>query len=239
MKGTDYQYDQICELRRACGGDSKLTKGDIKFGSSLCDQYFSKLWLSDSQWRWVGVLLTRAGVLSASDKATSCIEPIEEVFNGKAISDLLLKASGKLKYPKLRYQADGGSKVVFNYATDPGSKWFQCVFIDNGGKENKKRYGFIGSNGEGKLNRDAPSEIKKIIREVAKNPIEVAKLQGQKYSFCCFCRLELTNKSSLHHGYGPICAEKFGLPWGETDDAKDEEEAARKELAHVQLHDLE
>ena len=33
---------------------------------------------------------------------------------------------------------------------------------------------------------------------------------------CCFCHKELTTKESLAVGYGPLCAEKLGLPWGET-----------------------
>jgi hypothetical protein len=64
------------------------------------------------------------------------------------------------------------------------------------------------------------SDIATLIRRILANPIEETKLQGQKFGNCCFCGLELTNKSSLIAGYGPICAEKWGLPWG----IKEEEE---------------
>lgn len=53
------------------------------------------------------------------------------------------------------------------------------------------------------------------LRAFAEAPTEQAKLYGQKFGRCCFCGLELTNRASIHAGYGPICAEKFGLPWGD------------------------
>jgi hypothetical protein len=231
-----YRFDQIEALRRVCSADSKLSSKDIEFGSSLCDQYFSRTYLSEKQWYWVGELLKKAGDSSGTSSASS---DIKEIFDGKKIHQLLSTASRRLKYPRLRYQTDGRSKIVFCYAADNTSKWYGCVFIDNGGKENKKRYGFIASNGAGSINRDAPPEIKALIRKIADEPTGIAKLQGQAYSSCCFCGLELTNKSSIHHGYGPICADNWGLPWGDTGDQADEEAAAASELKHIQLQDLE
>jgi len=31
---------------------------------------------------------------------------------------------------------------------------------------------------------------------------------------CCFCGKELTTDASKSAGYGPVCAGKYGLPWG-------------------------
>ena len=45
------------------------------------------------------------------------------------------------------------------------------------------------------------------------NPISESALQGKEYGRCCFCNRELDNEGSIFHGYGPICAEKWGLPW--------------------------
>jgi len=36
--------------------------------------------------------------------------------------------------------------------------------------------------------------------------------RGHKHGNCCFCCRDLTNAVSVHLGYGPICAEKYGLP---------------------------
>ena len=45
------------------------------------------------------------------------------------------------------------------------------------------------------------------------NPISESASQGREYGRCCFCNRELDNEGSIQHGYGPICAEKWGLPW--------------------------
>ena len=31
---------------------------------------------------------------------------------------------------------------------------------------------------------------------------------------CCFCHQSLDDERSTARGYGPVCAEHFGLPWG-------------------------
>jgi len=38
---------------------------------------------------------------------------------------------------------------------------------------------------------------------------------GRKIGFCMFCLKVLTNQASKRHGYGPICAENQGLPYGD------------------------
>ena len=213
----------------------ELADKDKGFARSLCDSFRRYSSLSDKQAFWVGKLL--AGIGSDTGSSGGGAE-IEEVFRGGQVTALLTAASSKLKFPRLRYQTDGGGTLIFSFATE--GKWRGSTFISNSGKgENKVRYGFIDSHGNGRLNRTTRQEIKTAIRKIAENPIDAAKLSGQEYKNCCFCGLELTNKSSIHHGYGPICAENWGLPWGDTGDIEDEEKAAAEEMKHIQLHDLE
>jgi len=46
------------------------------------------------------------------------------------------------------------------------------------------------------------------------DPITVLAQYGKDSGVCCFCRRELTDERSVNVGYGPICAEYYGLPWG-------------------------
>lgn len=227
------------EALRAAADANQLSKKDISFAQSLYDQYQRRNSLSEKQWYWVGKLLENAGVKYGTTTAGNEESTTEEIFDGKKILSLLTTASKELKFPRLRYATDGGSKIVFSFAS-ADSKWRGCCFIDNGARgENKVRYGFITSNGQGNLNRTSSQEIKTAIRKIAADPVAAAKLSGQKFKNCCFCGLELLNKSSVYHGYGPICAAKWNLPWGDTGDIKDEEEAAAAEMKHIQLQDLE
>jgi len=230
-------HDKIKELSASA---DRLQGRDKEFANSLCNQYFQRGFLSEKQQYWVGEMLKKCGQQSADYKSENDAAYLE-VFDGKIVHTILTEASKQLKFPKLRYQTDNGRKIVFHLAsTETKSKWLGTIFIDNGLKaESKARYGTIDRNGHGYLRRESDQEIKTAIRKIATDPTGIAKLQGQKYSFCCFCGLGLINKSSVYHGYGPICAGNWGLPWGDTGDTKDEEEAAAAELKHIQLVDLE
>lgn len=43
---------------------------------------------------------------------------------------------------------------------------------------------------------------------------ELAAKFGALYGRCVFCSQTLTDERSIEVGYGPICAENHGLPWG-------------------------
>jgi len=43
---------------------------------------------------------------------------------------------------------------------------------------------------------------------------EKAKSLGALYGVCVFCSATLTDEASIAAGYGPVCAENNGLPWG-------------------------
>ena len=49
---------------------------------------------------------------------------------------------------------------------------------------------------------------------------EQAAAFGAAYSKCVFCTRDLDTPESISVGYGPVCAGKHGLPWGEKPDAE-------------------
>lgn len=51
--------------------------------------------------------------------------------------------------------------------------------------------------------------------ELAHHPAEVAAAHGRLTGRCCFCSRSLDDVRSTAVGYGPVCAEHYGLPWGE------------------------
>lgn len=52
------------------------------------------------------------------------------------------------------------------------------------------------------------------LTEDKKATAEQAAKFGELYHRCVFCTKQLTKEESEAAGYGPICAEKYGLPWG-------------------------
>lgn len=65
---------------------------------------------------------------------------------------------------------------------------------------------------------------------IAADPAKVAGQHGIATGTCSFCGRALSTRESRSVGYGPECAEKWGLPWGDTS-AADAADAAAKAAA--------
>jgi hypothetical protein len=124
--------------------------------------------------------------------------PFAELFT------MFHSASKTLKYPKIRFNLINGDRIQFYLAT----KGYIAI---------KHQSIYIGkiANPTAKVMTLYPAymDLADELTAFALNPLESAIMKGQAYGHCCFCGLELTNKISVHHGYGPICADKYGLPW--------------------------
>lgn len=59
----------------------------------------------------------------------------------------------------------------------------------------------------------APGMIARL-SEATKMTGELAAAFGALYGICCACGRDLTDERSIEAGYGPICAEHNGWPWG-------------------------
>jgi len=135
------------------------------------------------------------------------------------IFDIFDNAKRSLKYPKLQYPFEK-QMIEFSLAGEK-SKNPGAIYITNGQKyPTGKYYGKLFKDEEAKKlrfiwNEKIPrtEDLTAIIRAIAANPVGMCSMIGQQYAHCCFCGLELTNKNSVTVGYGPICAEKWGLPW--------------------------
>lgn len=65
------------------------------------------------------------------------------------------------------------------------------------------------------VNAADKKDIVALLVDFMEDPTKVAKIYACETGNCCFCGLALTDPRSIAVGYGPICAEKYGLPWGE------------------------
>lgn len=53
----------------------------------------------------------------------------------------------------------------------------------------------------------------KLSEDTKATPSQAAKF-GQLVGRCCFCSKAIDTPESTQAGYGPVCASKYGLPWG-------------------------
>ena len=82
-------------------------------------------------------------------------------------------------------------------------------------KFSREYLAFIKADGTLFKMKVCTDSVFKEILTLHKDPDLVAKLaaSGRQIGWCCFCGITLTNKISIFHGYGPICADYYGLPW--------------------------
>lgn len=110
----------------------------------------------------------------------------------------------------------------------PGSVYVSAPGFDSGW------YARIETDGSLTLNEKAlrPLGLEEELRKFAADPAGYAASYGQKSSNCCFCGTEITSDDSLAVGYGPICADRWGLPWGCDKPLEVQDENLEGELAH-------
>lgn len=194
--------EQVAELRANL---EKLELRDRDFAVSLCTQFATKGDLSPRQIPYVLRLLRTATQGTAAGSKVENLAPVVELFD---------RAHGNgLKYPKLTFDASAvGVPLQLKRAAtgrEPGS-----VFATDGERFGSNAYyGRIGRNGIFTAARDCPAELLPFLVKLGTDTANVAAMYGRASGSCCFCDAELTDERSVHVGYGPVCAKKWGMPY--------------------------
>lgn len=184
-----------------------LSAGRIDFASSLIAQAEKgKKPLSDKQVYWVQKL--------AKDVAEPKAAPASvAVANFTAVVAVFEKAGATLKQPKIRLSLPTGEKAVLSLApkhgNNPGFIYLK-VAGDYAGK-----IAPTGAFTPFKLAADVLASVQALFVMLGDDPAGVAAAYGKETGQCCFCAKEITTAESLSVGYGPDCADHYGLPWGE------------------------
>ena len=187
--------------------DELNSQRDYQFADSLLTQFKVREGLSDNQWHWVGVLLSRANPETISEDIGD-MNPVWVMFK-------LAQANGGLKFPKIRLATESGLYMRLSFKTDDKGK--RMIELHQGGFTNHGRRLFIGWIKENKLIPYKPErvtdEMRNLLREFAKDPQKVAKASANIINQCSFCGHQLTDEVSKHYGYGKTCASNWGLEY--------------------------
>ena len=193
-------------------GNGKLWKR-TQFARSLISQYNQRGSLSPKQEEWVNIIITE------NLEAPTAIKPT--VTGLTRVIEIFDAAAEKLKYPKLVVQFADGSDFKLSRAGSK-SKHNGCVQLTDGGPFGSNKYfGRITREGELVLHRDGKVrevELTSIMKSMTTDLGTFAKMYGHKSGNCCFCNTPIgegNDQRSVDAGYGPVCADNYGLPWGE------------------------
>ncbi len=196
----------------------QLSERDVEFATSLLRAYDSERGASEKQAHWLGVMAERVAQKLAKREP----EPMVTGHLFERIVEMFDSASLKLKYPKVRghFRAHGEELPLKLSRAGGGARYPGSINVSDGGPFGENVwYGRIHSDGTFEPNRRINiEEMRALVTYLTKfntDPESHAKAHGQEYGECCFCARELTDHRSLDAGYGPVCAERYGLAWGE------------------------
>lgn len=205
---TDLNLAQAVEVVRA--NPSTSFAADLV---AAYDRYRDKLHGNKAAW----LLVIGQQVLDRRNAAPAPVRTaLTADFAGLTAIFTRALASGK-KYPKIALRTAGGLPLVLSLAGER-SRYAGAVNVTDGGKyPDNVYYGRIEPNGAF-AGRDPGPDVMGLLLRFAADPQGVAAAYGRETGECCFCQAELTDERSVLQGYGPICAERHGLPWGERPD---------------------
>lgn len=208
--------------------DGPVSDKTRAFADSLLNGKWGLLargYLSAKQKMWADKLYAETEAKLKAQAAPAADTAFAELPQVKAdrVFDLFdtAKAAG-VKYPKITIVMHGHDhRHLRLYLSGPASKapgTLQMLTEDDTG-DLKAWLGRIGRDNHVTASYHGKAHLEaalRTVRELNENPAEAAADHGHLTGNCCFCHKLIKTDASLAVGYGPKCAEKFGLPWGET-----------------------
>lgn len=174
------------------------------FALDLSAAYFAGRSLSPNQIAWAHKMAVDA--TAVRPQVAADLAGVVALFDRS-------KASG-LKRPKITIaMPDGGPVIRLKLAGENARVPGSINVTDDRPFGSNSYFGRIHANGSFEAGRDMTPAIADALASLAVDPAGFAKLYGQRTGRCCFCNLALTDERSTTHGYGPVCAKKWGLPW--------------------------
>lgn len=138
--------------------------------------------------------------------------PVAPVAEGPGpflrIIEVLDRAAGELKHPKLRYATEEG-EIVLSRAGGRSRTPGAVNLTSEGSFDDRAWYGRVERDGSFRAGRNVPAWVLGALEAIAEDPEGACRTSGQRFGRCSCCGRELTNAESIALGIGPICREKW------------------------------
>ena len=200
--------DLIPYIQSALDG-SGLTDWERKFCGDILDGKYGwneRGYLTEGQDRKARQVL---------DRLHNKPEP-EKTVELATVHSFLKGAKKHLKYPKIGLQLPDGSPVTL-YISGDRSKYPDTlnVKISDIDRYSEDWYGRIFDDGvwhrPRNVNPEKVAQLVVLLKDLADDPAGVAMAYGKITGNCCFCRRPLSDDRSTEVGFGPVCADHYGL----------------------------
>jgi len=159
---------------------------------------------SEKQRHWIIKLAGDCGAAAAPAPA----KPVLAGAGLDRVRGLLLTAKARGAKGFIRLESIALS-LAPDHGQNPGAVYVKTRGGDYLGK--------IDTAGRWSKSRDLHDDtaIVSTMQALAADPAAIGAAHGRKTGECCFCGRRLVDPRSVAVGYGPICAEHYGLPHGE------------------------
>lgn len=189
-------------------------KVQISFEASTDPDYADKMCVSflplDGSWgtetRIVSIAEARA--IYKQLRETGAVKgEANRTFNAAPIKAKLdTAAANGVKSPKMLVEGFCFTRAK-NTSKNPG-----CIYVKAGKEWEATYYGKITPEGAFIPSNECTQSVIDALAAIADDVVGAAKAYGRRHGCCSFCSRELTNHVSIALSYGPICAEKYGMP---------------------------
>jgi hypothetical protein len=136
-------------------------------------------------------------------------KPPETVDLGGSLAPIValmrLGLQNKLEAPSILLKSKTGRSARLYFDKETG----KVQVYSNGLKGTISQDGILTSNSS------VDQDLIETLQEFARDPQQAITAFGKLTGRCCFCGRRLNDPPSIHAGYGPTCAERYKLPWGE------------------------
>ena len=193
-------------------GRAKMFRDRSTFIQSVLLQHESgRRVLTDRQ--WAALENATVGFEKQQQEAKSAPAVVYPKFPG--LIAMFDRAREHVTYPAIKIQTENGRLRL--YRTGPASRFPGSISITNGrpyGDSEHVWYAQILRDGTFSPKRAVEPWLLDFLTAFEADPAGMAFLHGKQTGNCCFCGHELTDPESIRVGYGPICANHYGLPHG-------------------------
>jgi len=198
--------EELCTALDLLAEEKRISGWDANFAASIARQRAGGKVLSYRQIEVVQRIVCRA--------ESGIEEEAAELPDLSGTYAIFAHASKQLKYPKITFRHPTLGTIRFVMA-GKRSKHPGAINVTDGGPYGDNRwYGRIGTDGGFTAGRAATTEVLGFLREFSVDPAGIAAAYGKESGSCCFCDRHLTDARSCVVGYGPVCANRYGLSWG-------------------------
>jgi hypothetical protein len=212
-----------------------LKDRDLKFANDLLSYHGRKGYLTPGQAPWVDKLIARATQAAAPAKPAVQVGDLSKL--------LALFDRPKLKRPAIVIHLAGIGEMRISVATNRAKVPGSLNIATNALYGESTWFGRVKRDGTFEPSQEiTPPTLIEQLRDFADRPAQMAAEHGRLTGRCCFCDTALETDESTAVGYGPVCAKRWGLPWGKRAAAAAgtslKAEAAREQFAEEMTADV-